>query len=78
MHMHIRRLGVACLVLLFTLAIVACGAPAPATTTTPGAGTQVPVTPAPVLTDLNGPDELKAQFNRDAGVPRLILLISPT
>jgi hypothetical protein len=70
---------VACLVLLFILAFAACGAP-PATTSAPppNAVTQVTATPAPVLTDLHGPDDLKAQFNKDSGVPRLILLVSPT
>jgi cytochrome oxidase Cu insertion factor (SCO1/SenC/PrrC family) len=78
MRTRMGRLWVACLVLLFTLAFVACGAPAPATTNAPATGTQVAATPEPVLTDLHGPDELKAQFNRDAGMPRLILLVSPT
>ena len=78
MRKPIRRLWVDCLVLLFMLAFVACGAPAPATTNAPATGTQVATTPEPVLTDLHGPDELKAQFNLDAGVPRLILLVSPT
>jgi hypothetical protein len=33
---------------------------------------------APSLTDLRSPDELKTQFNRDAGKVRLVLLVSPT
>jgi hypothetical protein len=69
------------LALLFTLVFVACGAPPPAITSAPptsASGTQVTATRAPVLTDLHGPDELKAQFNKDSGVPRLILLVSPT
>ena len=70
MRTRIRSLGVARLVLLFTLVFVACGAQA--TTNAPATGTQVAATAEPVLTDLHGPDELKAQFNRDAGVPRLI------
>jgi hypothetical protein len=30
------------------------------------------------LTDLNNFEELKTQFNRDKGKPRLLLLLSPT
>ena len=30
------------------------------------------------LQDLNNIDELKARFNRDAGKPRIVLLLSPT
>ena len=71
----------ASLVLLFTLVFTACGAPPSATTSAPptgASGAQVTASPTPVLTDLNGPDELKAQFNKDSGMPRLILLVSPT
>lgn len=32
----------------------------------------------PSLTDLRGLDELKVQFNRDAGKVRMVLLLSPT
>jgi hypothetical protein len=71
---HMPR--VAWLVLLFTLVLVACGAPAPATTST--AATHGAATPVPILTDLHGPDDLKVLFNRDAGMPRIILLASPT
>ena len=69
-----------CLVLLVTLLFVACGAPS-ASTSAPAPATtapQVTATPIPILTDLHAPDDLKAQFIRDAGVPRLILLVSPT
>ena len=31
-----------------------------------------------VLRDFSSLDDLKAQFNRDSGVPRIILLMSPT
>jgi hypothetical protein len=33
---------------------------------------------APSLIDLRSPDDLKTQFNRDAGKVRLVLLVSPT
>jgi hypothetical protein len=80
MRKRMRSLQYA-LVLFFTLVFVACGAPAQTGTSAPPtnvSGAQVTATPAPVLTDLNGPDDLKAQFNADSGVPRLILLVSPT
>lgn len=32
----------------------------------------------PALTDLTSVDQLKERFNADQGVPRLILLVSPT
>jgi hypothetical protein len=75
---HLPR--IVCLLLLFTLLFVGCSAP-PASTSAPppnASGTQVAATPAPVLTDLQGPDDLKARFNQDGGVPRIILLVSPT
>jgi hypothetical protein len=78
---RMHRLQPACLALLITLVFAACGAPVRSTTSAPptsASGAQVTATPAPVLTDLNGPDDLKAQFNADSGVPRLILLVSPT
>jgi len=70
----------ASLALLFMLVLTACGAPPASTsaTSTSAAGAQLSATPAPVLTDLHGPDELKAQFNKDSGMPRVILLVSPT
>jgi hypothetical protein len=37
-----------------------------------------PLAAAPSLTDLRSPDELRTQFNRDAGKVRLVLLVSPT
>lgn len=81
MRKRMRSLQPACLALLFTLVFAACGAPTQPTTSAPPpsvSGTQATATLAPVLTDLNGPDDLKAQFNADSGVPRLILLVSPT
>jgi hypothetical protein len=76
MRKQIGRLQPACLVLLFLLIFVPCGAPTSKTTSAPG--TQVTAAPASVLTNLHGSEELKAQFNKDSGVPRLILLVSPT
>ena len=76
-----RSLRAACLTLLFALVVASCGAPAPAGTGSPPMSTTAApgaATPMPVLTDLHGPDDLKAQFNQDVGVPRIILLVSPT
>jgi cytochrome c biogenesis protein CcdA len=80
MRERMRRLRPACLILLFTLVFVACGAPASTITSAPptNAVTQVAATPAPVLTGLHEPNDLKAIFNQDAGMPRIILLASPT
>ena len=32
----------------------------------------------PVLNELGGVDQFKARFNEDGGVPRVLLLMSPT
>jgi hypothetical protein len=79
MMQRIRGIYLACLA-LFTLVFVACGAPRATTTSAPAMRAVAPLvtaTPAPVLVDLHAPDDLKAQFNQDAGVPRIILLVSP-
>ena len=34
--------------------------------------------PVPVLNELGGVEQFKARFNEDRGVPRVILLMSPT
>lgn len=80
MNKRTLLLRLASLALLFMLVLTVCGAPPP-TTSIPSmraAGAQVTATPAPILTDWHGPDELKAQFNKDSGMPRVILLVSPT
>ena len=48
--------------------------------TAPGstAGNGTPTVSAPVLTDIQRIEDLQSRFNRDAGAPRLILLLSPT
>lgn len=52
----------------------ACGSvPAASTNTHPSTAVA-----APVLTDISSPEELKARFNQDVGMPRIILLVSPT
>ena len=37
-----------------------------------------PLGPVPVLNELGGVEKLKARFNEDGGVLRVILLMSPT
>ena len=39
---------------------------------------QQPLGPVPVLNELGGVEQFKARFNEDRGVPRVILLMSPT
>lgn len=39
---------------------------------------QEPLGPVPVLNELEGVEQFKARFNEDGGVPRVILLMSPT
>jgi hypothetical protein len=48
--------------------------------TAPGStsGSGTPTVSAPVLTDMQRIEDLQTRFNRDAGAPRLILLLSPT
>ena len=48
--------------------------------TAPGGvmGNGTPSVSAPVLTDMQRIEDLQTRFNRDAGAPRLILLLSPT
>jgi len=41
-------------------------------------GNGTPSVSAPVLTDMQRIEDLQTRFNRDAGTPRLILLLSPT
>ena len=36
------------------------------------------VGPAPVLSELDGVEQFKARFNEDGGMPRVVLLMSPT
>jgi hypothetical protein len=70
---------ITCLVLLLTPLFVACSPAPPETTTAESSSTALSTaTPAPTLIDLHSPDELKTRFNQDAGVPRIILLVSPT
>ena len=72
---------VACLVFVLSTLLSACGAMPPrasGATNTAAVSPKATVPTAPVLIDIHAPDDLKAQFNQDAGITRLILLISPT
>jgi hypothetical protein len=40
--------------------------------------TEPPASNAPGLTDVSNGDQLRRRFDEDAGVPRLVLLLSPT
>jgi hypothetical protein len=71
---HRRLMIVLIYLVLLAPLFVACGS-APATSTNTYSSTAVS---APALTDISSPEALKARFNQDAGVPRLILLVSPT
>jgi hypothetical protein len=72
----IAALGVLLTVLVAALALLAGGHHGSYATevadrlTHPGPGAS--------LTDLRGTDQLRDAFNRDAGTPRLVLLLSPT
>lgn len=50
----------------------------PAFRSSPAAPNLATTQSSPVLTDIQSADDLKVRFNQDAGVPRLILLVSPT
>ena len=70
-----------CALLLLAPLFVACSATTPTTTSAPQdrSVSQSPTAvPAPTLTDITSPDDLKVRFNQDAGIPRIILLVSPT
>jgi len=71
---HRRLIIVLISLVLLAPLFVACGS-APAVSTNAYSSTAVS---APVLTDISSPELLKARFNQDAGIPRLILLVSPT
>jgi hypothetical protein len=65
------RLPAITLALLFSLPLaVGCPQPLQAKAVAPA--------PDAVLKDLQNLEELRARFNQDKGVPRLILLLSPT
>ena len=70
-------------VFVLALALIGVGSPSrpnPRThtpTASPSATTPVSLTTGRDLQDLGSLEALRAQFNRDAGVPRLVLLLSP-
>ena len=63
------------LLLAIVLCLVLVGGTAPAR---PRLGAPVVAAEDAALADLDGIDQLRDLFNRRAGVPRLILLLSPT
>lgn len=71
---HRRLLLILISLMLLAPLFVACSnAPAASTNTSSATAGSTPA-----LTDISSPEALKARFNQDAGVPRLILLVSPT
>lgn len=71
-----RRLAtVAAALLALTLSVAACSGGS-----SDDAGTTATQAPAQsdVLTDLTSVEQLRTRFNADRGVPRLLLLLSPT
>ncbi|SRR6266508_5504407 len=63
---------IGCLALVITALLGACGAAPRAVTSAPATSLPAPqstAAPTPVLTDLRSPDDLKARFNQDAGIP---------
>ncbi|MGH3114406.1 MAG: hypothetical protein ACRDOP_13175 [Gaiellaceae bacterium] len=57
------------------LALAGCGGNGGAS---PDAGTQTRSHGDARLVDVSSANQLRARFNRDAGIPRLVLLLSPT
>jgi hypothetical protein len=78
MKKHVAALLVlllgAFLALLLLFVLPSAQRTAPAST----AGNGTPIVSAPVLIDMQRIEDLQTRFNRDAGAPRLILLLSPT
>ncbi len=71
---HRRLMIVLIYLVLLAPLFGACGS-APSASTNTDSSTAVS---APVLTDIGSPEELKARFNQDVGMSRIILLVSPT
>jgi len=70
---HPRALALLALTLAGGLALAGCGGAGQT-------GSNAPAEPKgkASLADVSSTAELRARFNRDAGVPRLLLLLSPT
>jgi hypothetical protein len=77
------RLALVALIAAAALALAGCGGsdgntPPQAAADQPAAGTPTEPSPKVTLVDVSSLGELRKRFNADAGLPRLLLLLSPT
>jgi hypothetical protein len=78
-----RRLALVALIATGALALASCGGsdgttPPPVAGDGPAAGPATEPSSKAALVDVSSVRELRQRFNADAGLPRLLLLLSPT